>query len=605
MMRLHFFGVCIVILGVSLTQAQDWDARGQIQSRDTQIERRNGNVIEGTELVHYEYRVFTKLVPTDDLKSKYHISHDNVCQGKKHKAHEECDLSCDKKDTKVKKVTVRGQAESLSGAMRQMEQESAKLARKLGMPGGPNNWSSETSSYIHQMKRDCESKSIELTSLPHENPCTLVTEYFGCKKTEIHVKGEFWKVGVYRSHGVNTPINEKIAEHEGTVVNLWYPFDKAVGSATTVTCRCKERPKDKPTVSDKPVLSLGSTLKKGDPPGPTLGGLEFYVEESGLGCLPSPEQILMQCSGQSLTKCELSITNKTSDDLICRLPLGAEIVPEDSGTQVMTCTEPLELICKSSWSWDIVAGFLPSTPSFETATIRVACTELHKKEPSAKTKFTIVPPQDPLLVAILEQPAQSSFFANAIVQGRVWIYRDQASLAEINKRMVPGLTEGMYLNALLGLNQAGVDLSDRKFAKCVDANLLKSSGSSEEATAWFVAYLAEQSPNDLLAVGKYLVQSFAVKEAVDVRHLAHVADVCLRSVDPNVLNLGVSLLEKAIPAELAPEFQKSGGINALRLALALNDKELVKRAFAVGKSWESPEAKELLNNAEFFGAAQG
>ena len=78
--------------------------------------------------------------------------------------------------------------------------------------------------------------------------------------------------------------------------------------------------------------------------------------------------------------------------------------------------------------------------------IKVACTELAKHEPSSSTKFKLVAPTDEKLRQVCNIVDNSTFMASMVDQARIWIYTDHASRDTIAKRTIPGPTEGMIVS---------------------------------------------------------------------------------------------------------------------------------------------------------------
>ena len=74
------------------------------------------------------------------------------------------------------------------------------------------------------------------------------------------------------------------------------------------------------------------------------------------------------------------------------------------------------------------------------------------------------------------------YFASTVAQTRVWLYTDAATMADINKRLVPGVTDGLYLNALYGLGaQCSVDLTSARYKSLINPELLAAVTASREA----------------------------------------------------------------------------------------------------------------------------
>ena len=599
-MRLICFVAVFVVSAFASTQ--DWTSRGKIDSRTTEIPRRENGQVVGTEFVHYEYKVSTSLVPTDDKYPLTYTWHRNQCRGGKHDDHGKCtDTSCDDKAMHTTRGEIQGNAWPLTTEMRKMEKDSARMAKGLGMAGGPANWSSASSSYISQMIAECNAKVVPFESAPHDTPCTHRYREFGQKLTQIKVRGEFWKVGVFRSRGVDTPINQMVGSHEGTVAELWYPESEPLQVKDGVLCKCKPRPApDKPTYVD-PGPSGGEIPSVTGP-----GGCEYEDKDDKPVC-PYEDQVAFDCTGIDLSQLLLEIENKCSEELQVTIPSGCEFVPENDGTQIMTCTEGLKvgLPPKSTvYAWigaepraSLFDKLIP--PSVE-ARIKVACTQIQKSMPTSKSKFKMRPTEDPRLKTVLEQPSGSSFFANTVTQGRLWIYKDGSTREQINKVLIPGMTEGMYLNALYGLDRAGIDLSSGKYRKCLDPKLLNGATASKETTVWFYRLLEQMDPKSTEKLRKQSLDEAkrvlgGVPEKIDVRHVAHMAYAMGDSQDKETRLAALSILELNVPAEMRTEFIVEGGIDVLRSAMTFGEDADALRAVQIAKAYPGPETKELLS----------
>ena len=600
-MRLFALAACLFVVATALPQ--DWTSRGKIDSRQTQIQRRENGQVVGTEFVHYEYIVSTSLEPTDDTYWLWYTWHRNQCRGGKHPEHSKCDTSCDRKDDKTYRETIYGDARALSSEMRKMERDSAKMAKGIGMPGGPSNWSSASSQYISQMIKSCQETKVDVVSEPHDVPCTHRYREFGQKLTYIKVRGEFWKKGFYRSRGVDTPISTMVTSHEGRVAELWYPQTEPLKVSEGVLCKCKAAPApDKPTYVDpgpagEPPVSI---------PGP--GGCEFE-DKDGKPICPFEEQIDFEAIGQSLNEAIIRANNKLAEDIRCTFPAGFELVPADSGTQVMTCTESTTVTLPAKSSAILYISIRPR-PSFLPETVetklKVACTQIDKSMPTSSTKFKMRATEDQRLKRVIDQPSGSSFFANTVTQARVWIYKDGSTREQINKVMIPGVTEGMYLNALFGIAKSGVDLTTPKYRKCLDPKLLNSPTASKESTLWFyreLEYMDPKSSEKLRnqALGECRRILGGAPERIDIRHVAHLALAMSDSEDKSTRDAGLSVLEMSVPDALKNDFLTDGGLDVLRSVMTFGEDAEVLKAIGIAKNYRNPDVKALLEGIGEWG----
>lgn len=589
----------LVVSSLSSHPSQDWQSQGKIDSREIQVEHRNGNVVEGTEFVHYEYRVSLRLSPAGQVPDWSSATLcDSVCKGKKHAAHEACDSTCDDLCKEKHHVSLKGRAVRLRDRMKEMEKQSASLAKGIGMPGGPNNWSSATSSALRNLQRDVEKEKIEM-DVPHwVLPCEKTGRMFGYDQTNVEVKGEFWKVGYYMSKGVKTPIEELKGNHQGTVMRLFKPLRDPIDQGHFPDCKCKFVPSEPPvTDPGKPNIMIGRA--------PTFSGLGWR-DKDGKVTIPDGKQVTVTSTGNGLTKVTVLIVNGSGEAYEVIIEPGTKFVPKDGGTQIMAtigqqkCSVPAKGVALLQ-----VATEPEPTPLFDTiAELRVACTELAKHMPSKDSTFTIMPPNDPLLsrIASIED---RGFFANTIAQARVWIYTDGATMAEINKILIPGVTDGQYVNALYGLgNECSVDLSTPKYRKLLDPALAAGPTSTAEATEWYVDQLRRNDPAEGFAktvVSKTQAAMATKAEGLDVRHAAHLAISLSDSENKATRLSALDLMDKSIPENLRTEFLGEGGQGVLVSMLTFGDDDEVKRAIEVAKKYGGPAMKQLMESFAFWG----
>lgn len=564
--------------------AQDWAPQGQIDSRNVQIERREGNVVKGTEFVHFEYKVSLRVLPNSP-QSAFTVWCDAVCKGKKHKEHSECDMSCDERCTLKHPVKLQGRAVKLRSNMDSMTATSAAKARGIGMPGGPGNWSSATSNALQALEAAAKADKLEFDAGHLEEPCTLTDRYYGYDVKNVQVKGEFWKVGYYQTGGVRTPINEMVDSHEGIVMAIYktrrdpiLPIDK------TIACKCKFEAPPPPAENRTGRI-------------PTFSGLGWRKPD-GTVCIPDDKKIKVTATGDGLTITEIRVNNETGEAYEVIIYSGTKLIPDNSGTQIMTCMgeQRAQIAATGTTVLQVAVDPEPNRYGETTFKLRVACTEMNKQQPSPKTTFKIVPPNDPVLSRICSIE-DTGFMRSALGQGRVWIYTDVATREQINKHLLPGLTDGMYLNALHGLHRAGVDVTVPRYRPLLDPTLLAASTASKDATFWYADLLRTLDPKMgyskrvLDAMKKTLAEK---AEAIDARHAAYVALALSESDDKQTRMAVLEMMEKSVPAAHRVEFLKEGGLGVLLSVATFGDDAEALRAFEVAKLYAGPEVKAML-----------
>ncbi len=605
---MRWIGCLTLLTMVAVATSQDWQPQGQIDSREIKIERREGNVVKGTEFVHYEYRVSIRAVPAQDA-TDIPIWCDASCKGKKHKEHSECDLSCDDRCSKRHFVKLQGYVKKLRDNMKEMTKTSAMKARGIGMPGGPDNWSSTTSNALKAMEAAAKADKAEFDPGHWELPCALTERWYGYSVQDIFVKGEFWKVGYYMTGGVKTPVNEKVDGQEGHVMTVYKTKQDPIVKGSNASCKCTADP-----VVPPPIGVIGRT--------PTFSGLGWRKPD-GTVVIPDDKKVKVTCTGKGLTKAEIHVDNKTGEAYEVIIQPGTKLVPEDSGTQVMGCIGNQQMMVAAKGTTVFQVSIKPEpvhyrepqnrqaefltllgiAPVFQVGELRVACTEMTKKEPSEKSNFKIVAPNDPMLKRICAIEDRG-FMQAAIAQGRVWIYTDGASREQINKRLLPGLTDGMYLNALHGLARAGVDMTQARYKPLLDPTLLAAPTASQDATMWFADFLRTQDPK--MSFAKKAIdaakQGMAAKaEPLDARHAGYLVLALSDSDNKEVRTQLLEFIDKAIPETLRAEFLTEGGLGAMLSIATFGDDSEALRVFGLAKKFGGPDCRAMLESFAFFG----
>jgi hypothetical protein len=592
-----YLTIAILAMVAAYASAQNWNPQGQINSRDVKIEHRNdaGNVVEGTEFVHYEYRVSLRITPsTDDPRVTTIVHCDSECLGKKHKQHDECDQSCDKKCTQVHRVRLVGDGKENKAQEDARTAESARLAKAIGMPGGPDNWSSAASHGIKDLIRDAK---VPINfNVPHLNiPCTLTDRGYGLIKYNIEVKGEFWKVGYYMSRGVKTDINQMVSSHDGPVGELWKASRDPIYTDPFLFCFCSKEVKE----PVKPPTEVPHTV-----PGrtPTYSGLGWRDKD---GNLVIPEGVKISCTGDTLNKATLVCENTSPNDYVCEISAGTCCVPEDGGTQIMACVGTQTCSCPagSVTILQISTNPDPIRSMLASKSIKVACTQLAKHEPSSSTKFKLVAPTDEKLIQVCNILDNSTFMASMVDQARIWIYTDHASRDTIAKRTIPGPTEGMYLKALYQLGtQAFVDLTDPIYKPCLDPMLLTAASVGKDATVWYAGLLEDVDSKGGYAASVAKALS-GKSERVDARHAAHVALAWTGSANPELVKQGIVVMESGVPDQFRDVFLEEGGADAVRNLLRSAAEASVMKGLELAQKWNLKSVVPSVLGLTDFGAS--
>lgn len=587
-MRLFISSLCVALAALGSTQ--NWTPEGKIDSREIKVERREGNVVVGTEFIHYEYRVSLRFVEKPPVGAVTTWC-DDECKGNKHKEHSECDDSCDIACSTKHQVKLQGYVVTLRDNMDAMTQASAQKARGIGMPGGPSNWSSATSKALKGLEAAAKADKLEFVAGHANYHCSMTDRIYGYTVEDVQVRGEFWKVGYYMAGGVRTPINQMVDSHEGTVMTVHKTTRNVIEHTVLEKCLCFEPTKPLPP----PEKKTGRV--------PTYSGLGWR-QPDGSVVIPDPKKVKVGCYGKNLTQAEIRIENTSGQAYEVSIQPGTKLIPNEGSTQIMTCLGNQTATVAAAGVTTLWVSLQPQ-PSFLNLSlpINVACTEMAKKEPSEKTVFKIVAPDDPVLsrIASIED---RGFMQASIAQGRIWIYTDSATREQINKKLLPGLTDGMYLNSLYGLFKAGVDLNQPKYKSVLDPTLLAAPTASKDATYWYADFLRSADPK--MGYAKKVIDALKAglsskAEALDARHAAYVVLALSDSESKEARQQVLDLIDKSIPDAHKAEFLKEGGLNALLNIATLGEDAEAMKAIEIAKKFPGANIKSMLEGLAFFG----
>jgi len=139
-----------------------------------------------------------------------------------------------------------------------------------------------------------------------------------------------------------------------------------------------------------------------------------------------------------------------------------------------------------------------------------ACLEIDKKEPNKKLKYRLRPPSD------LKRLLSARLAANASRRGlqdqvRTWIVTDNATIAQMEKVLVPAPSNAMYMRELRNARKIGaIDFGNKKAIAMYDSELLSTPGVDEETLKdfWEVKTQYDQ-PETLKWVRTLGAKSFA------------------------------------------------------------------------------------------------
>lgn len=558
-------------------------------SRDFKHEIREGNTVVATQFFKLKYEVTYSVDPTDETELSHGFYCQRECQGKVHTQHSECDYSCDKAcGWGSHKHTMRGRYVEHPDEMRRAEREADQGAVECGGTTDSRDWTQEVSQ-LRRAFREMARKPKEVKVDHFAGPCSFARKLYQYRKHDWKIKGTFTRSGYTMSRGVKTPLQTvAIFGHSATIAEMWLPEESPYFEDGWVECYCKQQSQTAMMPNEMQIMAGG-----------------FFFQEPRTSCpsTATPKGIVAMCTGQDLFNAFCTVENKTDKPCKGTLLPGTLLIPEDGGTQIEVVTQSADIS---------VLGALPEAlkmlggahiviePGDKVAIpVRVLCTEMGKRAPTKATKFRVAQAKD-MVVSRLANIAGTSNIKGPWDQARLWIYTDKASMADINKRLTPGVNAGFYLNGLWDVAQrGGVDVSDKAYKGCTDPQLLLNTTSRPQAAEWFVSFLAQTDPKGLATfinknLGTFSANLAGSHDNIDLRHYSGLASSLLGNSDKGVRMSGLAFLLKGIPADQRAEMIRRGALDGVRDALRSKDKEEAVVALEVVAAYEFGDAKMIV-----------
>ncbi len=128
-------------------------------------------------------------------------------------------------------------------------------------------------------------------------------------------------------------------------------------------------------------------------------------------------------------------------------------------------------------------------------TFRTLCSNMRRKAPEEGVRYYPFRNPDPIAVAISKMPSMSRLISTGD-QARNWIYTDQPTREEINKILIPGVSEGHYLNGLFDVNYLG-GLEKKDVDKMLNPGLLDAASARPMSVQWALNELSSSKPKDV------------------------------------------------------------------------------------------------------------
>jgi hypothetical protein len=592
-LRHALFGT--MLFAASLAAGQDWIEQGGIKSREYKKEIRGNAGVEATEFFTLDYSVAIKIEDTGATGGSQ-LNCTNRCKGKKHKKHAECDFSCDDKcPEKEHKATVQGEYYPDLAAMREATRAANQLAIKGGGTVSPNDWSHRVSRALAEFRNECKKKKT--FSMPHvDKPCAGSWQLVGFKSKSFTVRGTMRKVGYRMSRGMRTPIDEVVGTHEQKVAQGVIVQDDPLDQHAFEFCLCFDTTPPPPEywnsylgngfLSQDPRESQGLTWRM------TNGGVIFY-DAGGKPLFTA--QVDVQVIGNDMNTVKLVLRNSSGQSVKVVLPPGTIFLPADPRYQIMCALTVMEALLESGETQTLYVNVGPPPPPQGEGTLRWACMEMSKKEPDPSVKYRMQSGTSDAIANLAAITARSRF-RGPHDQARIWIYTDKAPREEINKRMIPGVSPGMYTLLLRDVaTKGGVDFSERAWSPLVQPNLLEGLNLDDKSAYWLLDFLIANKEKDLAAFVNGKAQALAqlvAKEGDDGAAFASwIATALFQSGSMDLQRAGAKLLT-TIPEANRAALAKAGGLEGLRWLMAGDQEAACALALDVLEAYAA-DAKEI------------
>lgn len=564
---------------------QDWVPQGSIESRQYENQIREGNRVVATEFFRLEYSVDVLIEETG--QDTILLICQNICQGKKHKDHSVCDTSCDDRCTDSHRHTVKGKYTPHIDEMREATRQANQLAVDGGGTVSPSDWSHRVSQALAEFRR--EAKKQKTFNMPHAGACSARLWEVGTKHFTFKVRGKMRKVGFVMRQGVRTPIDAVIGTHMQTVADADIAQEEPFDKHESVNCRCKLADKPKEVAAqtwqydvealDKWIEEFirGLDEKDGfdgatfDPALPLTDSTGVLVQdEQGKTC-PDSSDVSIECTGSNLSEGFIEITNNCDEERTVIVPCGTAAECQDGGTQNMSTITRIGVpLPPRTTVWVMINGGEVRSMAAPIP-VRWACLQMSKKEPGPNSKFKLKRNRDSG-IARLCNLSQKSRIRGPWDQARIWIYTDHATLADVNKRLVPGISGTRYIGLLYDVARAcGVDFGSNQYNRCLDPSLLGSVVIQADALTWVVNAMADIKPRDLaswLSANAAKVALLATSDAqYGPAHVATIARIAGEQSAPDLRKAGIKLLQ-SVPEAARAAVAQAGGLDGLRMMLA-------------------------------------
>lgn len=287
----------------------------------------------------------------------------------------------------------------------------------------------------------------------------------------------------------------------------------------------------------------------------------------------------VEVTGVNMNWVEVGLTGDPMMRL--HLPAGTLLVPDDAGVQVMVVTDGADI------SGVVTSAYAPTR-------VRVMCTQMAKKEPTAKTKFAIAAPADGT-VSWLAGNVGKSRFRGPWDQAQMWMHTDASTYDECKKVMIPMSTQGRYLRSLDELFRSDVAFAKRKrLEDAVTLDMLADGNCGAKSLYRFLRVLWKRDSKAVVAKAAQLAKGWAAQDDPPGEQLGALAWFLGAEKSAEAHQAMYDVLA-ATPEKARRAAVQQGCLEAVSADLFSRDKATVLKAVSVLEAWAAPTYAKALD----------
>ncbi|MBX3118607.1 MAG: hypothetical protein KF784_06050 [Fimbriimonadaceae bacterium] len=481
---------------------------------------------------------------------------DKMCRGKKHLLHSQCDDSCDRACEEVHRVTLPPELTSLHdlGYPNKIE-DITKDFQKFGatFKGGDVEWNLREAMQ-KAIDKDAAKWTVKLDWRHWFNGAC------GGQKRRLKAHRYSGKLHYEMYREVPGP-DGKIIKTTGPTGSMdMFEFkvflDQYDASPAYTSCRCS-------VISEEPK-------EHGYIPPPS-------TEEVGV-CMVTP-QGTVQCSTNALAEMSFNVScqnmglalitaeNPTTKPIALELYPGTVLRSDDPNFQDMLIIALIKMVLPPK---PLYASALPEwivPPAKVTARARIACMNMHKKQPEPSVKYEVGLPSDRgwAKIAGLQAKLRTE---DPYDQARLWVYSDKATYEDITTKLFPAPSKGQYARALYQLKaDCEIDLSGEEYKGCFDPMILGGTDAPLNTVPWLVKEVDQRDPNKLAkwveGSGKDFADAFAKAGKAEIAFFAALTNSLAASSNPAVRASAARFILTVLPQSLQGKVAEADGLKGI------------------------------------------